>query len=112
MLIYIVITDSKSSDQKVLEVIKREGTMRSVKMFITKKLKADGYIPEEVYFGPDWSLSGDNAIWLLRRKMSRLFRKGTPEGIDERRYVYLLDAHRHTAYQKEIEALAPVKEIQ
>lgn len=106
---YAITTDGKSSDMKVLEVIKRPGTMTAAKQFMTRKLKSEGFIPEDVYFGKNWYLSGDNPIWLLRRKTCRLFRKGTPEGIDERRYVFLLDAYKHTAYQDSIESLISEK---
>ena len=105
MATYAVTTDSIDSDLKVLEVKKRMGTFTAMKQFMTRQLKADGFTPEKVYRGADWHLSGDNPIWLLRQKLCRQFRKGTEKGIDEQRWVFLLDADKYIAYRDEIEAL-------
>ena len=75
-----ITTDGISSSLKVLEVKTRSGSFTAMKQFMTRQLKSEGFTPEKVYRGADWHYSGDNPIWLLRRKLCRKFTKGTPEG--------------------------------
>ena len=75
----------------------------SIKIFMTKLLKEQGFAEERVYRGPHWYYSGDNPIWLLRRKLYRRFHHCTTLDNRVNRYVFLIEAEKYAAYSDEIQ---------
>ena len=105
MTIIAIVTDNYDSTLKVVDYQERECSLRSMKIFMTKHLKLQGFHPETVYWGLDWNLSGDNPIWLLRRKPSRRFHVMNDNNEKINRYVYLIDKEKYAAYDDIINRL-------